>query len=184
MTDEREGATAPRTRTFSWEDPLLAARAAPTMSGLDYLRAMARGELPAPPIMAALGIELDAIEEGRVAFAVVPAEYHYNPIGVVHGGLAATLFDSAMGCAVHSTLPAGVGYTTLELKVNYLRPLTLGTGRVRCEGTTIHVGGRVATAEALLMDAAGALYGHATTTCMIFRPGAAERPPSPRRQDG
>lgn len=185
MTDGPEDAAA-RTRTFTWEDPLRGAAAGQAMAGLDYLRAMARGELPAPPIMAALGIEIDTVEEGRVAFAVEPAEYHYNPIGVVHGGLAATMFDSAMGCAVHSTLPAGVGYTTLELKVNYLRPLTRETGRVRCEGTIIHVGGRVATAEARLFDAAGALYGHATTTCMIFRPGvgATERAPAARRQDG
>jgi uncharacterized protein (TIGR00369 family) len=102
-------------------------------------------------------------------FAVEPAEYHYNPIGLVHGGLACTLLDSAMGCAVHTTLPAGTGYTTLELKVNLIRPLTRETGRVLCEGTIIHVGGRTATAEARITDAAGALYAHATTTCMIFR---------------
>ena len=184
MTDRQEGAAVPRTRTFTWEDPLAGATAGQAMAGLDFLRAMARGELPAPPIMATLGIAIDTIEEGRVAFTVEPAEYHYNPIGVVHGGLAATLCDSAMGCAVHSTLPAGVGYTTLELKVNYLRPLTLRTGRVRCEGTTIHVGGRVATAEARLFDAAGALYSHATTTCLIVRPGATERALSARQQDG
>jgi uncharacterized protein (TIGR00369 family) len=180
MTDGQEGAAALRTRTVTWEDPLRGATAGQTLAGLEYLRAMARGELPAPPIMATLGIAIDTIEEGRVAFTVEPAEYHYNPLGVVHGGLAATLCDSAMGCAVHSTLPAGVRYTTLEMKVNYLRPLTLGTGRVRCEGTTIHVGGRVATAEAHLFDAAGTLYSHATTTCMIFRPGITARAPSAR----
>ncbi|HEY0035194.1 MAG TPA: PaaI family thioesterase, partial [Longimicrobium sp.] len=99
-------------------------------------------------------------------------EYHYNPIGVVHGGLAATMADSAMGCAVHSTLPAGAGYTTLEFKINFVRPLTRDTGRVLCEARTIHVGGRVATAEARVTDAEGRLYAHATTTCMVFRPGA------------
>ena len=158
-----------RSRTITWEDPLAGADVAQTMSGLDYLRAIERGELPAPPILALMAMELVGVEEGRAVFAVEPAEYHYNPIGAVHGGLACTIFDSAMGCAVHSTLPAGVGYTTLELKVNFLRPLTRETGRVRCEGKTIHVGSRVATAEARLVDAAGRLYGHATCTCLIFR---------------
>ena len=142
---------------------------APTMSGLEYLRAMFRGELAPPPILPLLGMEFIEVEEGRAVFALEPDEYHYNPIGTVHGGVACTLFDSAMGCAVHSTLPAGTRYTTLELKVNFLRPLSRETGRVLCEGKTIHVGGRVATAEARLVDTAGQLYGHATTTCMIFR---------------
>jgi uncharacterized protein (TIGR00369 family) len=159
-----------RTRTFSWENPMVGAQAAMTMSGLEYLQAMVRGELPPPPMMALMNIGAGDIEEGRVVFTVDPAEYHYNPIGSVHGGVACTLFDSAMGCAVHSMLPAGVGYTTLELKVNFLRPLSVDTGRVLCEGKVIHVGSRVATAEGKLFDAAGNLYGHATTTCIIFRP--------------
>jgi uncharacterized protein (TIGR00369 family) len=158
-----------RTRTINWEDPMAGAALAPTMSGLEYLRAMLRGELAPPPILPLLGMEFIEVEEGRAVFALEPDEYHYNPIGTVHGGVACTLFDSAMGCAVHSTLPAGTRYTTLELKVNFLRPLSRETGRVLCEGKTIHVGGRVATAEARLVDTAGQLYGHATTTCMIFR---------------
>ena len=159
-----------RTRTFTWKDPMVGAAAARTMSGLEYLRAMMRGELPGPPIMATLGIEGVEVEEGRVVFAVEPAEYHYNPIGVVHGGVASTLCDSAMACAVHSTLPAGAGYTTLELKVSFIRPLTRDTGRVTCEGRIVHVGGRVATAEARVTDAEGKLYAHATTTCIVMRP--------------
>jgi uncharacterized protein (TIGR00369 family) len=170
-----EHGTTPRTRTIEWEDPTIGAGAARAMSGLDYLRAMARGEVPMAPIAATMGFGVEAVEEGQVVFACAPAEYHYNPIGTVHGGLACTLLDSAMGCAVHSTLPAGAGYTTLELKVNFLRPLTARTGRIRCEGRTIHVGGSVATAEGRIVDEAGKLYGHATTTCMIFRPAAAER---------
>lgn len=166
---------AERTRTFTWEDPLPGARAARGMAGIDYLRAMQRGEIPMPPIMAALGIGGAEFEEGRAAFWTEPQEFHYNPIGVVHGGLASTLCDSAMGCAIHSLLPAGAGYTTLEFKVNFVRPLTRDTGRVVCEGRTIHVGGRVATAEARVVDAAGTLYAHATTTCMVFRPEGAER---------
>ena len=110
------------------------------------------------------------VSEGRVVFTAEPAEYHYNPLGTVHGGIAATLLDSAMGCAVQSMLPHGGGYTTLELKVNYLRPMTSKTGTVYAEGKIIHVGGRTATAEARLMDASGKLYAHGTTTCILLRP--------------
>ena len=163
-------ATMSRTRTVTWDDPTVGARAARTMSGLEYLGALMREELPPPPIALVLGIAPVELEAGRVVFAVEPAEYHYNPIGVVHGGLAATLCDSAMGCAVHSTLPAGSAYTTLELKVNFVRALTRETGPVRCEGKVISVGGRIATAEARVTDAAGTLYAHATTTCLIIRP--------------
>lgn len=169
------GETAGRTRTVTWEDPGQGAEAAEEMGGLEYLRAIARGELPAAPLADLMGFGFAEIEEGRVVFECVPAEYHYNPIGAVHGGLACALFDSAMGCAVHTKLPAGVGYTTVELKVNFLRPITARTGRLVCEGTAIHVGGRIATAEARLRDESGKLYGHATTTCMIFREGSKER---------
>lgn len=163
-----------RTRTFSWEDPAPGAEAARRMSGLEYLRAMRREELPAPPMAELMGFGFAEIDEGRVVIECVPAEYHYNPIGAVHGGLACTLFDSAMGCAVHTELPAGAGYTTVELKVNLLRPITVETGCLLCEGETIYVGGRIATAEARLNDESGRLYGHATTTCMIFREDARE----------
>ena len=170
MTDNNE-----RRRTFTWDDPAVGLSAARTLSGLDYLRAMQRGELPGPPIAATLDFGIAEIEEGRVVFTVIPMEYHYNPIGMVHGGLAATLCDSAMGCAVHSTLPAGTAYTTIELKVNYIRALTKETGLIRCEGKTIAVGGRIATAEARMTDAAGTLYAHATTTCLVIRPQRRER---------
>src|SRR5579884_1035792 len=160
---------AARVRTITWDDPLATAEAGRRLSGLDFLRGVLRGELPPPPIAVLLNFALAEVEEGRVVFAGVPAEYHYNPIGVAHGGLAATLLDSAMGCAVHSTLPAGTGYTTLDLKVNYVRPITIKTGTVFCEGKVIYVGGRIATAEARLTDAGGKLYAHGTTTCMILR---------------
>jgi uncharacterized protein (TIGR00369 family) len=166
---------AERKRMVTWEDPTAGVEAAAKMSGLEYLRAIARGELPTAPMADLIGFDFSEIEEGRVVFECTPAEYHYNPIGAVHGGLACTLFDSAMGCAVHTMLPAGVGYTTVELKVNFLRPITLKTGRLLCEGTTIHVGGHIATAEARLLDTSGKLYGHATTTCMIFRNRAPEQ---------
>lgn len=152
---------------------MIGATAAREMSGLEYLKAMSRGDVPAPPIAELMGFAPVEVEEGRVVFEVEPAEYHYNPIGTVHGGLACTLADSAMGCAVHTTLPAGAGYTTVEIKTNLLRPITVETGRLRCEGVTVHVGGRIATAEARLTDEAGRLYAHATTTCMVFRDGGA-----------
>lgn len=159
-----------RTRTFSWQDPLVSARAMAAMSGLELLQAMARGELPTPPIMATLGFDARApeVERGKVTFFFEPQEYHYNPIGSVHGGVYATVLDSAVGCAVQTMLPAGVGYTTLELKVNYIRPLKLGAGEVRCEGTVVSLGRQVATAEGRLAGADGKLYAHATTTCLIF----------------
>lgn len=158
-----------RTRAVTWEDPRALAKAAHGLSGIEYLRKIASGELPRPPMGELLDFGLAELEEGRAVFTVEPAEFHYNPIGVVHGGLAATLLDSAMGCAVHSMLPVGAGYTTLEIKVNYVRAMTAETGLVRCEAQVIHVGGRTATAEGRVIDAAGKLYAHGTTTCMIFR---------------
>lgn len=159
-----------RTRTVTWEDPAVSAKAAMSMSGLDFLRAMQKGEVPVPPISELIGFEPVEVEEGRVVFEYVPGERHYNPIGAVHGGLACTLLDSAMGCALHTVLPVGTGYTTLELKTNFLRPIANDTGTLRCEGTPIYVGGRVATTEARLTDESGVLYAHATSTLMIFRP--------------
>lgn len=167
MTD-----TLTRRRTFSWDDPLIGAEAARGLSGLDYLRAMARGEYAAPPIMQALGFlppQEGDIEDGRVIFRLKPEEYHYNPIGSVHGGVYATLLDSALGCAIHTKLPAGAGYTTLELKVNYVRPLKVGGAEVQAVGEVLSLSRQVATAQGRLIDAAGKLYAHATTTCLILR---------------
>ena len=163
-----------RTRTITWEDPTAAVKLGRNVSGIEYLRAMQSGELPAPPIAVLLGMWISEVSEGRVVFALEAAEYHYNPLGTVHGGVLATLLDSAMGCAVQSTLSAGTSYTTLELKVNYLRPVTTTTGMLYCEGKIIHVGGRIATAESRLTDADGKLYAHGTTTCMVLRPSSAE----------
>ncbi len=159
-----------RTRTVIWDDPMRGAQAQQTMAGIDYIRALLNGDLPAPPIARLMGFTLVEAEVGRAVFACEPGEYHYNPIGAVHGGLAATLLDSAMGCAIHTTLAAGAGYTTVELHINYLRPLTRDTGTVRCEGKTIHVGRQLATAEARIVDANGKLYAHGTTTCLVFTP--------------
>lgn len=161
--------TTTRTRTITWEDPLVSAQLGRTMSGLEYLQAIQAGTVPPAPIAVLIGMQIVEVEEGRVVFSAQPDEYHYNPIGTVHGGIAATLLDSALGCAVHSMLPAGTAYTTLEIKVNYLRPMTSKTGTVYSEGKVIHLGGRVATAEARLTDAEGKLYAHGTTTCIIMR---------------
>jgi uncharacterized protein (TIGR00369 family) len=176
---ERDAAPAAsahaRTRTVTWEDPLMGARAGASLSGIEYLRAIAQGKIPAPPIALLLGFDLEEVEEGRVVFTAEPGEHHYNPIGVVHGGLAATLLDSAMGCAVHSLLPQGRGYTTLEIKVNYVRAIKRESGRLRAVASVIHLGGKIATAEGRIVDAAGQLYAHATTTCILLgaRPAAA-----------
>jgi len=139
------------------------------MSGFEFLQKIVAGELPQPPLASLMDFQIVELAEGRAVFAVDPAEYHYNPIGVVHGGLAATLLDSAMGCAVHSMLPAGTGYTTLELKVNFIRAMTAGTGRVRAEAKLIHLGNRTATAEGRVIDDSGKLYAHGTTTCLILK---------------
>ncbi len=159
-----------RTRTVTWSDPQAIAQTSRTMSGVDFLRAVVRGEVDGPPIALLLGMEIDEVDEGRVVFSIEPKEYHYNPSATVHGGLVATLCDSAMTCAVYASLPAGVATTTVELKVNFVRPVVEATGKLRCEGKVTHAGGRIATAESRLTDAAGALYAHATTTCLIMRP--------------
>lgn len=168
--DSLDDAAPERTRTYTWEDPMRLAEAGRRMSGIVFFRAILAGELPPPPIAQTLGFRFAEVEEGRVVFTGTPAEYLYNPIGVAHGGFAATLLDSAMGCAVHSVLPAGVAYTTLEIKVNYVRAITAQTGELRAEGTVIHIGGRTATAEGRITDAAGTLYAHGTTTCLVLRP--------------
>ncbi len=136
--------------------------------GLGFLRAIIDGTLPRPPIFELFGINGSEAEHGRVAFEGIPEFRHYNPIGSVHGGFAATLLDSALGCAIFSTLKKGETWTTLELKINYVRALTKDTGPVRAEGRVIHRGKRIATSEGDLKDREGKLYAHASTTCMIF----------------
>lgn len=158
-----------RERTYSWSDPRTSAEAAREKSGLDFLRAVVDGEVPAAPISDLTGMSWESVEQGRVVFALTPEEFHYNPIGTVHGGIFATLLDSACGCAVHSTLPAGTGYTTLDITVKYLRPMTVETGPVRCVGEVVHGGKRTALAEATIVDESGRKLAHATSSCMILR---------------
>ena len=138
------------------------------MAGIDFVRAMFDGRLPAPPIMQTIEPFDSTAEPGVVTFYSTPGLRHYNPIGSVHGGYAATLLDSAMGLAVHSTLPPGSGYTTLEFKISFIRGMTKDTGPVRSEGRTLNVGRRAATAEARITDAKGRLLAHGTTTCLVF----------------
>lgn len=163
---------AQRTRTYAWTDPLASFAEGAGMSGVEYLRAMAEGRVPKPPISETLGFDgLRDVAEGRVIFTLTPAEHHYNPIGSVHGGVYATLLDSACGCAVQSLLPAGDYYTSLDLSVKFLRGMTKDTGQVQCIGTVTHMGRRTALAEARIVDGNGKLYATATSTCMIFRAG-------------
>jgi len=139
-----------------------------SQTGLAFLQGVIDGRLPAPPIAETLGFQLVTVERGRAIFEGVPEHRHYNPIGVVHGGFAMTLLDSALGCSVHTMLDKGEAYTTLEIKVNLVRPLTKDTGLIRSEGRVLHRGRTMATAEGEIKDAGGKLYAHATTTCMIF----------------
>ena len=139
-----------------------------SMSGMDIFSALLAGRLPPPPISRLLGFDIHSIEKGHVVFTGTPGRQHYNPIGSVHGGYAATLLDSCMGCAVHTTLDAGQGYTTLEIKINYLRGMTDQTGPVRAEGLVLQSGRRAAMAEGRLLDASGRLLAHGTTTCLVF----------------
>jgi uncharacterized protein (TIGR00369 family) len=158
-----------RSRTFSWEDPAETAASGLQLPGLDYIRAIASSELPPPPVAQLLGFEIVEADHGRAVFALRPAEWMYNPIGSVHGGVAATILDSCMGCAVHTTLPAGVGYTTTDLQVRYIRAMSEETGRVLAEGRIVHAGRRTATAEGrLFVEADETLIAHGTTGCAIL----------------
>ena len=154
----------------SWSDPADLARASREMEGVDLMRAIIDGSLPRAPIQDLLGFGLDEAEEGRVVFSAVPGEQHYNPIGVVHAGLAATMLDSAMGAAVHTTLTKGLGYTTLETKFNLTRPITTDTGRIVAEGE-LHRGRQLATADGRVTDERGRLLAHGTSTCLVFETG-------------
>lgn len=160
-----------RTRTVTWADPLQTAAAGRSLSGLQFMTALQRGELPLPPIAKLLGYGVSQVSEGRVTFEMVPGEHLYNPIGSIHGGVAATLLDTAMACAVHTKLPQGDWYTTIELHLNYVKAIGAKTPSLRAVGEVIHVGGRLATAQGRLEDETGTLYAHGTTTCMLFRQG-------------
>ena len=140
------------------------------LSGIEYFRKMMAGELPRPAMLELLGIRLTEVDEGRVVFTATAEERFYNGTGVAHGGFAASLLDTALGCAINSTMPVGTRFTTLELKINLTRPLTREVGPLRCEAKVVHVGGRTATSEGRIVDAKGKLYAHGTTTCIVVEP--------------
>lgn len=161
-----------RRRVVVWEDPGILAREGGSMSGIDCLTEVLAGKLPAPPVCALVDFQLTEVAEGRTAGTLEPAEYHYNPFGNVHGGVLVTLMDTVMSSAVHTMLPAGVLYSTLEVKTNFVRGVTAESGTLRCEGHVVHSGSRTATAECRVTDSAGALCAHGTVTCLIMRPPA------------
>lgn len=174
MTRAPESAAAQvRHREITWEDPLVGAALARDLSGLDYLRAIAGGQIAAAPIAVLLGMSILAVEPGHVVFGLDVGEHLYNPIGSVHGGVFCTLLDSAMGCAVHSSLDRGQAYTTLELKVNLVKALTTKTPSVVATGQVVSAGLRVITASGQITGPDGTLYAHATTTCLVLPPRSA-----------
>ena len=157
-------------RTYEYEGRNAELSVMLSMPGLDYLRGILRGDHPAAPIAATLNFFPTEFDHGRAVFEGIPDRSAYNPLGQVHGGWAATILDSALGCAVHTTLPAGKVYTTVDLSVSLVRTITDRTKRVRCEATIIHAGSTVATAQARLTDEAGNLLAHGSTTCLIMTP--------------
>jgi uncharacterized protein (TIGR00369 family) len=157
-----------RERTFTWADPQLIADAGRGMAGLELMRGLLEGDVPSPPFAGLIGFSLSEVDQGRVVMRLTPAEYHYNPMGTMHGGILATLLDSVMGCAVHTMLPKGRAYTSLEIKVNFVRAVTGDSGELAAEGKTVHVGSRSAVAEAKMTDAKGRLCATASTTCLVF----------------
>jgi uncharacterized protein (TIGR00369 family) len=159
----------PRTRQVRWSDPGQFEAPIRALSGLEFMRSFVEGKLPKPPFMELLGIRAASVEPGSVTFEFEPAEFMYSPLGNVHGGIVTVLLDSAMGCSFHTTLPPGVGYTTLELKVNFLKSVTVRSGTLRAEGHVIHSGQRVATTDARLVDRDQRPYAHATSTLLVLR---------------
>jgi uncharacterized protein (TIGR00369 family) len=174
MTAELVDSDAPadwgpqRSKTVTWHSPGPSTAKGLTLSGVDYLRAMVNGDLPQPPIAGLMDFAITEVEPGRVVFTCAPDESAYNPIGAIHGGLICTLLDSVTGCAVHSALPQGKGYTSVEIKVNYLKAVRLCSGLLTATGTLVKAGSRVGFAEGVVTDASGAVVATASSTLLIF----------------
>jgi uncharacterized protein (TIGR00369 family) len=162
-----------RTRVVSWEDPKIARRQVRKMTGVEFFDAMRRGEIPEPPFGKLLGIDLYSVKEGKFTMTLEPQEFHYNPMGCVHGGILATLLDSVMSGAVHTALPPGMGYMTLEIKIAFHRAVFEHTGMIVAEGNVISCGRQVAAAEGKVLDRNGAVYASGTATCLVIDPAAA-----------
>jgi uncharacterized protein (TIGR00369 family) len=172
-TEQRETVSAldvARERTFTWEDPAALATAAADLSGMEFFTELVAGRIAPPAAMRMIGVEDMSFSEGRVAFRLVPREFHCNLLGTMHGGVLATLLDAACACAVHTELPRGHFYTSLDLSLKFLRPVTMSTGPLTAEGSAVHVGRRTALAEGRVTDALGKLYATATSSCMLIRP--------------
>ena len=157
-----------RERTFEWDEATAFWHRAEGKSGLELLRMAIAGELPPPPMARLMDIRLTQVDKGKAIFTGTPQEFHYNPLGSVHGGYGATLLDSAMGCAVMTTLDEKSAYTTVQLNVNLTRGITVNTGRLIAESRIVQRGARIAVADGKLIDAKGTLFAHSTTTCMIM----------------
>src|SRR5690554_374256 len=158
-----------RKRTYEWESPLETAEKAKSLSGLEFLKSIQEGKIPVPPVFETMGFEGSEVVKGKVSFSFEPKEFHYNPIGSVHGGVISTILDSAMGCTVHSILEKGYVFTTLELKVNFLKAVTHKSGRLTATGKLIHSGRSTALVEASLVDESGKVFAHGTSTCLIIK---------------
>lgn len=159
-----------RTRTFSWDDPETNKREALTsVSGLEYLKLIRDGVISPPPVAHLVGYRIVGVENGRVVFELDPAEYHYNPFATVHGGILTTVMDTAMTASVLSTLSMGFTCTTIEIKVNFIKPVTVETGVLRCEAKPVHIGKRLATVEGKLKSETGGLHAHGVSTCSIIK---------------
>lgn len=165
---EVERTRGQRIHTITWDDPKISSRDAASISGLDYLQSIRDGKTTPPPVAKLVGYRIRDVEAGRAVFELDPAEYHYNPFGTVHGGIACMLLDTAMTAAILSTLPVGRSCSTVELKTNFIRPIAAGTGLVQCEAKKIHIGKRIATAEGKVIDHKQRLYAHAVSTQAIF----------------
>lgn len=159
-----------RQRTYAWEDPLPAWMAGATQDGLTVLQGIGKGTLPLPPVMRTLNIKPGEAREGKVSFTLDPEEFHLNPFGIVHGGVLATILDTAMGCAVHSLLPVAVGYVTSEMNVRFLRPALPTSGRLVCTGEVVHPGKSTMVASARIVDAEQRVIAIAGATCNLRRP--------------
>jgi uncharacterized protein (TIGR00369 family) len=159
---------AEQSRMVTWRDPIATQAAAAAMSGLAYWRAVADGQLPPSPIAQLLRMGVEDVQNGRIEFSCVPDASMYNPLGMVHGGAVCTLLDTATACAMHTTLPEGVGYTSVEIKVNYLRAVTVASGTLTAVGTVVKAGSRIGFAEGEVTDASGRLVATATSTLLVF----------------
>jgi uncharacterized protein (TIGR00369 family) len=162
------GVGAEQSRLVTWHDPMTTKATVASMSGLSFWRAVVDGQLPPPPIAELMRMDAVEAEEGRVTFTCTPDASMYNPLGIVHGGAMCTLLDTATGCALHTTLPEGASYTSVEIKVNYLKAVTVDSGTLTAVGNVVKAGSRIGFTEASITDAAGKLVATATSTLLIF----------------